>query len=193
MEPSEFSVGDVVVSRYGSKPIRITFIPQDFYNTYKKQSRRYYHTWNSIRGVYLHSGTTAYLKYPQNYKKIESEENKMAQKTLYSYIDESGKTVIGTHIGTNSKNHFILEVKGRDDYVIKNPKELEEVLPYTFSVDFGGKELHYEGNPEKIQKGDWLILDTGRGNSSVVCVKSVDTKSRSATKFKGRKLLTEDI
>ena len=117
----------------------------------------------------------------------------MANKTLYSFVDDTGATVFGTHVGTNSQNLYILEVKGRDDYVVKDPKELEEVLPYTFSVNINGQEIHYIGSPDKGKKGDFLLVPAGN-SFCIARVKEVDTKNKNArNKLKGRKILTEEI
>lgn len=117
----------------------------------------------------------------------------MANKTLYSFTDENGKTTFGTHVGTNSQNLFILEVKGRQDYVVKSPKELEEVLPYTFSVIINNQEVHYVGTPDKIKKGDFFLVPAGN-SYCIARVKDVDTKNKGArAKMKGHRLITEEI
>jgi hypothetical protein len=117
----------------------------------------------------------------------------MANKTLYSFVDDAGVTVFGTHVGTNSQNLYILEVKGQDDYVVKNPKELEEVLPYTFSVVINGQEIHYIGSPDKVKKGDFFLVPAGN-SFCIARVKEVDTKNKNArAKMKGHKVLTEEI
>lgn len=107
--------------------------------------------------------------------------------------DENGEVLFGTHVGTNSSNQFLLEVKGQGNIVVKDPKELEEVLPYTFSVDVAGKEIHYQGKPGTLEKGD-LLLIPGNGSFVIAQVKAVDTRNKGArANFKGRKLLTEKV
>jgi hypothetical protein len=85
-------------------------------------------------------------------------------------------------------------VKGHDTYFIKDPKELEEVLPYTFSVSIGGKDVHYQGHPDKIKKGDYLLISTGNNVPCIGVVTAVDTKNKTArSRFNGVKLVTEKV
>lgn len=174
----KFQVGDIVIKRSGKKPFEITSTPYSVYSSYT--------------GRYLHNGASVYAE--EQYIKIyEQEDQEMATKTLYSFND-NGKAVFATYLATNSENKYILEVKGTGDIVVKDPKELEEVLPYTFSVKVSGKELHYIGEPGKLKKGDWLILDTGNRGYEIVTVEAIDTKNKTArSKFKGRKITTEEI
>lgn len=117
----------------------------------------------------------------------------MASKTLYSFVDDDGSTITGTHVGTNSQNLFILEVKGRDNYIVKDPKEVEEVLPYTFSVMINGQEIHYAGSPDTVHRGDFFLVPAGN-SYCVARVKEVDTKNKNArAKLRGHKVLTEEI
>lgn len=117
----------------------------------------------------------------------------MANKTLYSFLDEDGNTVTGTHVGTDSRNRLILEVKGRDNYVVKESNEVEEVLPYTFSMAINGQEIHYVGTPSKVAKGDFFLVPAGN-SFCIGRVKEVDTKNKNArAKLKGHKILTEEI
>jgi hypothetical protein len=180
-----FKVGDIIVSKTQKKypkPIQLTIVPRDYYDTYY--------------GTYLDTGNEKSIAYYQisNYKLYEETEEVMNTKTLYSFVDEKGQELFGTHVGTNSQNKYILEVKGYDTYFIKDPKELEEVLPYTFSVNIGGKEVHYQGKPDKISKGDYLMIATGNSVPCIGVVSAVDTKNKAArAKFTGVKLVTEKI
>ena len=171
-----FNVGDIVISKYGKYPLTINYIG------YSRTS-----------GKYLHNGNSCTVD-TDNLIPYEPEETIMETKTLYSFTDDNGTTVFGTHIGTNSSNQYIIEIKGGGGIVIKDQKDLEEVLPYTFSVNIGGKEIHYIGEPGKLTKGDILIHTPSAGQFTVVVVGAVDTKNKTArSKFKGRKLVTESI
>jgi hypothetical protein len=175
---TEFNVGDIAIKRYGSKPFRIV----ETYSSWK------------VVGRYLHNNNMVYAS-KSDIVHYDGEVGQPAAnvKTLYSFADEMGVTQFGVHVGTNSQNLYILEVKGRDDYVVKDPKELEEVLPYTFSVKVNNKETHFIGEPGKLSVGDWLIMEENSGYS-IVQVQAVDTKSKGArSKFKGRKIVTEAI
>jgi hypothetical protein len=171
-----FNIGDIVISKYGKNPLTINYIG------YSRTS-----------GKYLHNGNSCTID-TDNLIHYEPEEIIMETKTLYSFTDDNGTTVFGTHIGTNSSNQYIIEIKGGGGIVIKDQKDLEEVLPYTFSVTIGGKEIHYIGEPGKLTKGDILIHTPSAGRYEVVVVGAVDTKNKTArSKFKGRKLVTETI
>jgi hypothetical protein len=171
-----FKIGDIVISKYGKYPFTINYIG-------------HYET----SGKYLHNGNSCTID-TDNLIHYEPEETIMETKTLYSFTDDNGTTVFGTHIGTNSSNQYIIEIKGGGGIVIKDQKDLEEVLPYTFSVTIAGKELHYIGEPGKLTKGDILIHTPSAGRYEVVVVGAVDTKNKTArSKFKGRKLVTESI
>ena len=173
---NNFNVGDIVISKYGKYPLTINYIG------YSRTS-----------GKYLHNGNSCTVD-TDNLIPYEPEETIMETKTLYSFTDDNGTTVFGTHIGTNSSNQYIIEIKGGGGIVIKDQKDLEEVLPYTFSVNIGGKEIHYIGEPGKLTKGDILIHTPSAGQFTVVVVGAVDTKNKTArSKFKGRKLVTESI
>ena len=175
----KFQIGDIVTKKQGKKSAEI--ISKGWGND----------SWNCR---YLHSKQSFYA-YACDLK-LYTEETEMTAdtKTLYSFTDDNGTTVFGTHIGTNSSNQYIIEIKGGGGIVIKDQKDLEEVLPYTFSVNIGGKEIHYIGEPGKLTKGDILIHTPSAGQFTVVVVGAVDTKNKTArSKFKGRKLVTETI
>lgn len=180
MSSQNFEIGDIVISPNGRLPFRLTYVnPHSSYYSKKYQ------------GKYLHNDKAASFQSVIHYE--NSENTTMDTKTLYTFQNEDGKAVFGTHIGTNSENKFIIEVKGTGEIVVKDQKELEEVLPYTFSVEIDGKEIHYIGEPGRITKGDWLLQKVGK-SYSVVQVKAVDTKNKSArAKFSGRRVLTEEI
>lgn len=175
----KFKVGDVIVRKTQKKypkPIQITECVHFGY-----------------LGFYISDGLrTAIAIHDKNYILYEDPEV-MTTKTLYSFT-ENGEQLFGTHVGTNSQNMYILEVKGHDTYFIKDPKELEEVLPYTFSVSIGGKDVHYQGQPDKIKKGDYLLISTGNNVPCIGVVTAVDTKNKTArSKFNGVKLVTEKV
>ena len=179
MQQQHFEIGDIVISPQGKSPFRLTYIPSrpTYYDLYRG---KYIHNdkWAQARSIIHYSGT---------------ENTSMDSKTLYTFTDEDGKAVFGNHIGTNSENKFIIEVKGTGEIVIKDPKDLEEVLPYTFSVELAGKEIHYIGEPGKVTKGD-LLLHKTNGGYAIAQVKAIDTKNKGArSKFNGRRILTEVI
>jgi hypothetical protein len=173
---NDFQVGDIVVSNYGKKPLKIT----DTYSTY-------------CYAKYLHSNQSKQLYYG-DIKHYEDETMTTAN-TLFQIKLEDGTVTYGTHVGTNSSNQFLIEEKGTGKIILANKSQLEEVLPYTFSVRMNGKNVHFQGEPDTVKKGD-ILLYTGEGadNAQIAYVTGIDTKNKAANKaFKGRKVVTEEI
>lgn len=177
-----FKVGDYVKKRCGKTIAVVESSYGDYYSYVTVRTvdkNRRYHWYISD------------LVLVENY--IPEGEMVKSQKTLYSFVDDSGKTQYGSHVGTDSSNRLLIEVKGSGEIVVKSIKELEEVLPYTFSAIINGKETHFQTEPGALNKGD-VLLYTGTQVPVVVSVKDIDTKSREArSKFNGVKLVTEKI
>lgn len=176
----EFNVGDIVTKQYGKKPAVITYSYCGGYGG------------GNYSCKYLHSNKS-FTAYGQELKIYDEETEMTADKqTLYSFTVD-GKTAYGTHIGTNSQNQYLIEEKGTGTIHVFDKKDLEEVVPYTFSATMGGKETHYVGTPDTLKKND-VLLYTGSNTPQVAVVTGVDTKNKSArAKFKGAKLVTEAI
>lgn len=172
-----FKVGDVIVSKYGSKPSVVKSSPLGDYGSYTLE--------------YLHNGRYNYVdRYSiSNYSLVDSEPETMTQ-TLYSFTKADGTTSYGTHIGTNSKNQLLIEEKGTGTIHTFDKKDLEEVLPYTFSAKFNNNETHFVGTPDTLKVGDYLLSSSG---VQLYVVTALDTKEKNAKKFKGVKLVTQEI
>ncbi len=174
----QFNLGDIVTKQYGKKPAEVTYAPS--------------YSGGQFTCRYLESKQTFYAR--EYELKLYEEETEMTAdtKTLYSFTVD-GKTAYGTHIGTNSQNQYLIEEKGTGSIHVFDKKDLEEVVPYTFSASINGKETHYIGTPDVLQKND-ILLYTGSSTPQVAVVTGVDTKSKSArSKFKGSKIVTEAI
>jgi hypothetical protein len=173
---SKFNVGDIVTKLYGKKPAEII--------------NSYGHNYWQCR--YIDSKQSFY-EYESSLK-LYTEETEMTtdKQTLYSFTID-GKTAYGTHIGTNSQNQYLIEEKGTGAIHVFDKASLEEVVPYTFSATIGGKETHYVGTPGTLKKND-VLLYTGSTTPQVAVVIAVDTKNKGArSKFKGSKIVTEEI
>ncbi len=173
-----FNVGDIVTKKHGKKPAEIV-------------SKGWY-TSDSWTCRYLHS-KQSFTEYASDLKLYDEETEMTADtKTLYSFTVD-GVVAYGTHIGTNSSNQYLIEEKGTGTIHVFDKKDLEEVLPYTFSAKMGTSENHYVGTPGAVSKGD-ILLYTGSSSPQIAVVTGVDTKNKSArSKFKGAKLATEEI
>ena len=174
---AQFNVGDIVTKKHGKKPAEI--VSRGWYSSESWQCR------------YLHS-KQSFTEYASDLK-LYTEETEMSDtKTLYSFTVDD-KVAYGTHIGTNSSNQYLIEEKGTGTIHVFDKKDLEEVLPYTFSAKMGNSENHYVGTPGAVNKGD-ILLYTGSSTPQIAVVTGVDTKNKSArSKFKGAKLATEAI
>jgi hypothetical protein len=176
----EFNVGDIVTKLYGKKPAEITYIPS--------------YSGGQFTCRYLESKQTFYAR--EYDLKLYTEETEMTadKQTLYSFtVDGENRCRYGTHIGTNSQNQYLIEEKGTGTIHVFDKSALEEVVPYTFSANMGGKETHYVGTPDALKKGD-VLLYTGSTTPQVAVVTGVDTKNKGArSKFKGAKIVTETI
>lgn len=173
-----FEIGDIVTKTYGRNPAKILRIV----------------SWNNkFYCKYLHSNT-CFEASAKELKPYDTPDEVMTEtKTLYSWKKVDGTTGYGSHIGTNSSNQYLIEEKGTSNIHVFDPKELEEVLPYTFSAMLNGKETHYIGNPGSLKKGDYLLYTNG-SQAMVAVVTAVDTKNKAArSKFKGLRLMTEPI
>lgn len=174
----QFNLGDIVTKQYGKKPAEVTYAPS--------------YSGGQFTCRYLESKQTFYAR--EYELKLYEEETEMTAdtKTLYSFTVD-GKTAYGTHIGTNSQNQYLIEEKGTGSIHVFDKKDLEEVVPYTFSASINGKETHYIGTPDVLKKGD-VLLHTGSTTPQVAVVTGVDTKNKGArAKFKGAKIVTEAI
>jgi hypothetical protein len=181
---AQFSVGDTVTKLYGKKPAVIEHLI----------------TWRSTSVNscwycrYVPPGKGCFEAFESDLKLYEPTETSMAEiKTLYSFKKEDGTVAYGSHIGTNSSNQYIIEEKGTGNIHAFDPKNLEEVLPYTFSATFNGKETHYVCQPDAVKKGDYLLYTNGT-TPQIAVVTAVDTKNKTArSKFRGKRLVLEDL
>lgn len=173
-----FNVGDVVKKKYGSKPMRILR---------KAWGDQWY-------CEFLHNKNRTYAYDRDLVIYDESPEEPMAEtKTLYSFKKADGSVAYGSHIGTNSSNNYLIEEKGTGDIHVLSLKDVEEVLPYTFSASIDGKDTHYVCQPDAVKKGDFLLYTNG-SQPQIAVVTAVDTKNKTArAKFRGKRLVLEDL
>lgn len=168
----EVTVGDLIVrSPAGRKPIEVTKIDGNY-----------------IHGKYVESGTSVW----EHYSRFQSYENNdqtiMSKEQLFTWTDKDGQHY-GTYLATNSSGQYVIEVKQTGHIVTMHPDYLEEVIPWTFSAKNGSTEKHFTGS-DAIEKGD-VLLQTK--TTKFWFVTGVDTKNKTATKFVGRRIITEEI
>ena len=177
---AEFNVGDVIISKHGKYPLEVIRID----------------SWEDYNLRYLHNGKPHHVdkwNIEANYELYNpSESESTMTNTLYTFKKSDGTDAFGTHIGTNSQNKFLIEEKVTGEIHVLDKKDLEEVLPYTFSAKMGNSETHYIGTPDSLKVDDILLCTSG-STPQIAVVTAVDTKNKSAKKFKGAKLATEAI
>ena len=119
------------------------------------------------------------IKRPSETKCQTKEEPNMTNTTkLYQII---GTETYGTHIATNSKGAYVLEMKGDGSVVTKTKGQLEEVVPYTVSLKYlsGGNssEYAYFSQENVVKVGDLVLVGSG-----MAMITAVNTRSTKATK-----------
>lgn len=118
----------------------------------------------------------------------EQEENKMNNQTLYQI---KGTDTYCTYLATRSDGKLVVELKGTAEIQTVDKEQLEEVVPFTFAVQFGGTGVayHFLGDSGSVNLGDLVVRTDGSYFGSFGIVTGVDTKSRQATKRFTGKLL----
>jgi hypothetical protein len=177
---TRLQVGDLVRKKYGTRTIEVL-------NEYG-----YY-----FYGRYLHSGASSgrinigdVVLLDERKTETEQGYGKMKGKLF-----QTKDGLFGIGLAVNSKGEYVLEMKGTNDLVAYAKKDVELVMPFTFSVQFNGTgtEYSYLGKEGSVKIGD-LLLKTDSKGITVAKVTAVDTKSEKATKyFDGVKIVTEAI
>lgn len=171
-----FKLGDIVRRRRGTQPAKIVDV--------------YY---NSVTCEYLHSRYTFNTPIT-NLVHFKNEEQTVDREQLYSFKRADNSIGYGIHAGTNSKGQYLIEEKGTGIILALLPTEVEEVLPFTFSVTYNNNgAIHYLGVPGAVAVGDFVI-ETTKPGYPIGQVTAVNTKNRETTiKFRGFKVPVEKI
>ena len=175
--PNEVTVGDLIIrSPGGRKPIEVTEIDGNY-----------------IRGRYVESGKTVWEYYSWFQPYEDNDQTIMNKQQLFTWTDDSGQHY-GTYLATNTSGQYVIEEKQTGNIVTMSADDVEEVIPWTFSAKLDGlKEKHFIGN-DTIKKGDVLLqIDSRSSNNKIWVVTDVNTKNKTATKFVGRRVVTEEI
>lgn len=110
---------------------------------------------------------------------------------LYSFTKTDGSTGYATYLATNSAGEWVVEERGTGTIHTLPKDNFEEVVEYTIKVEnivkSGGG--HFKG----IKEGDVVVGDYIVDGCSIYIVVKLNTKSKTAIEFKGRKLLTQPL
>lgn len=129
----------------------------------------------------------AQLKYGRRdnwYPVVETKkENTMTEKKLYQINTPLDAVKYGHKLAVNSAGKWVMEVKGTGEVITCDKNDIEEVMPYTVSVQFEtGKQIYsYLGNKDQLELNAFYLFDSPVGRCIAQVVK-LDTKSPTATK-----------
>jgi hypothetical protein len=178
-----FQTGDVVRKTNGTRHIKV--------------DRAY---GNCIYGRYLHSGTSTGRIDNRNLVKVE-DEDEVEQKGNGSmkgklFKVKKANDAYGIGLAVDSTGQYVLEMKDGSGVCSFSKKEVEVVMPFTFSVQFNGvgTEYSYLGKEGSVTVGDLLLKTDGTKGITIAKVTEVNTKSERATNhFEGVKIKTEAL
>lgn len=110
-------------------------------------------------------------------------ENTMTEKKLYQINTPLDAVKYGHKLAVNSAGKWVMEVKGTGEVITCDKGDIEEVMPYTVSVQFEtGKQIYsYLGNKDQLELNAFYLYDSPMGRCIAQVVK-LDTKSPTATK-----------
>lgn len=175
-------VGDLVRKKYGTKAIEVV---QEY--------------GNHFYGRYVHSGASTGRLSIGDVVRVENQtvETK-GQENMKGKLFQTKEADVrfGIGLAVNSRGEYVLEIKGTGDLVAFNKKDIELVMPFTYSVQFNGAgtEYSYLGREGAVQPGDLLLKTDGTKGITIAQVTAVNTKSEKATKyFEGVKIKTEAL
>lgn len=107
----------------------------------------------------------------------------MTEKKLYQINTPLDAVKYGHKLAVNSAGKWVMEVKGTGEVITCDKGDIEEVMPYTVSVQFEtGKQIYsYLGDKDQLELNAFYLYDSPMGRCIVQVVK-LDTKSPAATK-----------
>ena len=166
MSVPEFKVGDIIISKKGTKPGKIT-----------------YTSWSDCYEItYLHNNRTGIIS---KSNAILYGDSTMTTDSLYSFIKEDGSLGYATYLATNSAGEWVVEEKGSSVLHTKPKDSFTEVVPFTFSAKSGNNTFAFTCDEGKVSIGEILLLD-----GLIYQVTGLNTKAKNAPKFTGVRLVT---
>lgn len=109
-------------------------------------------------------------------------ENTMTEKKLYQINIPVNTVKYGHKLAVNSAGKWVMEIKGTGEVVTCDKDDVEEVMPYTVSVQFQtGKQIYnYLAEKGSVELNAFYIFDAPLGRAITQVVK-LDTKSPAAS------------
>jgi hypothetical protein len=175
-----FQTGDIVRKPNGSRHIQLDQV----YGT-------------SAYGKYLHTGLSTGRLDTRNLVRANEEVEQKGNGSMKGKLFKvKADGVYGIGLAVDSTGQYVLEMKDGSGVRSFAKKEVEVVMPFTFSVQFNGvgTEYSYLGKEGTVKVGDLLLKQDGTKGITIAKVTAVNTKSDKATKyFDGVKIVTESI
>jgi len=113
---------------------------------------------------------------------VTKEENTMTEKKLYQINTPLDDVKYGHKLAVNSAGKWVMEVKGTGEVITCDKNDVEEVMPYTVSIQFEtGKQIYsYLAEKGSVELNAFYIFDAALGRAIAQVVK-LDTKSPAAS------------
>lgn len=175
-----FQTGDIVRKPNGSRHIRLNQV----YG-------------NCAYGQYLHTGLSTGRLATGNLVKVNDDVEQKGNGSMKGKLFKiKADGAFGVGLAVDSTGQYVLEMKDGTGVRSFAKKEVEVVMPFTFSVQFNGvgTEYSYLGSEGSVKVGDLLLKQDGTKGITIAKVTAVNTKSDKATKhFDGVRLVTESL
>jgi hypothetical protein len=113
---------------------------------------------------------------------VTKKENTMTEKKLYQINIPVSTVKYGHKLAVNSAGKWVMEIKGTGEVITCDKDNVEEVMPYTVSVQFQtGKQIYnYLAEKGSVELNTFYIFDAPLGRAIAQVVK-LDTKSPAAS------------
>jgi hypothetical protein len=115
----------------------------------------------------------------------QQKENTMTEKKLYQINIPVSTVKYGHKLAVNSAGKWVMEIKGTGEVITCDKDDVEEVMPYTVSIQFQtDKQIYsYLAEKDSVELNAFYIFDAPIGRAIVQVVK-LDTKSPASVEFK---------
>jgi len=112
----------------------------------------------------------------------QQKENTMTEKKLYQINSLVSTVKYGHKLAVNSAGKWVMEIKGTGEVITCDKDDVEEVMPYTVSIQFEtGKQIYsYLAEKGSVELNAFYIVDAALGRAIAQVVK-LDTKSPAAS------------
>lgn len=179
-------VGDIVRLTNGTSPLRVEGVRFSNYSRVWVVDTKYLFPSN-VSAQYGRPARDFVLLKDFEEENIEREED---MTKLYEVdvtknpLAATKEKVYATKLAVDSEGNWVMEPKGGGTVFSANPKNIEEVLPYTISVAHcvTGHVHSYLAEKGKYEEGAFYMMNNSAENFTIARVTKVDTKSRAATR-----------